>query len=346
MKTVKANYYDGRSTRKLAATLSIEQGLLKIQGEDLLRVIPLSDASISARLGSAPRLLHFADGSHCEVNNQAEFNALLAQSGIKPQSLISRLENTWHFALAATLLSIAFVIASFYWGLPWVADIAAARIPARVSLSIDAHVLRVVDDGMMQQSQLSNARQQQLQLRLDGLRDANGLPQHQLEFRSSKAIGANAFALPGGTIVVTDQLVALASHDEEIIAVLAHELGHVSERHPLRQLLQSSVVGLAMTWYLGDISSLLAAAPTLLLESSYSRNFERRADSYAANLLSLNKISPARLAHMLQKLESSHADSNPDKAHSAAVADFFSSHPDTGERIRALGGDAEHKSNR
>lgn len=346
MKKVNAHYYDGRSTKKLPVTLSIEQGLLEIQGEDLLRAIPLSDATISASLGSAPRLLHFADGSHCEISNHADFHVLLEESGIKPQSLISRLESTGHFVLAAALLSIAFFIASFYWGLPWIADIAAARIPAGVSLSIDTHVLRVVDDGMMQQSQLSQERQQQLKLRFEGLRDVNGLPPHQLEFRSSKAIGANAFALPGGTIIVTDQLVALASHDEEILAVLAHELGHVSERHPLRQLLQSSVIGLAMTWYLGDVSSLLAAAPTLLLESSYSRNFERRADSYAANLLSMNEISPARLADMLHKLESSHAAPNPDKAPSATVAEFFSSHPDTSERIRALRGDGVHKPNR
>ena len=63
-------------------------------------------------------------------------------------------------------------------------------------------------------------------------------------------------------------------------------------------------------------------------------------------LLSMNKISPARLAHMLQKLESFHAAPNPDKPHSATVADFFSSHPDTSERIRALSGDGERKSNR
>ena len=336
MKTVSAKYYDGQSAKQQAVTLNIAQGLLEVHADELVRVIPLGNLRISAKLGRAPRLLHFADGGHCEVSNHADFEALLEEAGVKPHSLLSRLENSWRYALMATLLAVSFVIASFYWGLPWIAGIAAARVPASVTLSIDAHVLSAIDDGLMQPSKLSAARQQTLMQRFDGLRNENELPPHQLEFRSSVAIGANAFALPGGTIIVTDQLVSLASNDEEILAVLAHELGHVSERHPLRQLLQSSVVGLAMTWYLGDISSLLAAAPTLLLESSYSRNFERRADRYAAGMLHMNGIAPARLADMLEKLESSHAGAKESNKQSSRISEIFSTHPDTGERIRDL----------
>lgn len=336
MNMVNAKYYDGHSARQQAVTLTIAQGLLEVHGDGLERVVPLSNMRISAKLGRAPRLLHFADGGHCEVSNHADFEALLEAAGIRPLSLLSRLENSWRYALLATLLAISFVIASFYWGLPWVAKIAAARIPASVALSIDAHVLSAIDDGLMQPTKLKTARQQALAKKFDALQNEDGIPAHQLEFRSSKDIGANAFALPGGTIVVTDQLVSLAANDEEILAVLAHELGHVSERHPLRQLLQSSVVGLAMTWYLGDISTLLAAAPTLLLESSYSRNFERRADRYAARMLRLNGIKPARLADMLKKLESSHAVAKASKGHTSRIAELFSTHPDTEERIRDL----------
>ena len=341
--SVKASYYDGRSAQQQAVTLRIEQGRLALYGDALIREASLDDVHISTKLGSAPRLLYFAEGGHCEVNDHQAFEALLLEAGIKPRSLISRLEGSGRHALAATLLSISIVIASFYWGLPWFADIASARIPASVALQIDSHFLDSIDDRLVQASKLSKARQNKLSKRFDGLRDANGAQPHRLEFRSSKAIGANAFALPGGTVVVTDQLVALARNDEEVLAVLAHELGHVSERHPMRQLLQSSVVGLAMTWYLGDVSALLAAAPTLLLETSYSRNFERRADRYAASMLRNNGISPTRLADMLEKLEKSHNGDEADKAGSGGrfsrIAEFFSTHPDTAERIRDLRGE-------
>lgn len=336
MKTVTANYFDGRSARQQAVTLRIAQGLLEVHGDELIRAESLNNVRISAKLGRAPRLLHFADGGHCEVNNHTDFEAVLLEAGVTPHSLLSRLENSWRHALTATILAIIIVVAAFYWGLPLAAGIAAERIPASAALKIDTHFLSAFDDRLMHATRLSAARQQALRQRFDHLRDVHGLPPHHLEFRSSEAIGANAFALPGGTIVVTDQLIALGGNDEEIIAVLAHELGHVSERHPMRQLLQSSVVGLAMTWYLGDISSLLAVAPTLLLESNYSRNFERRADRFAADMLRINGISPSRLADMLEKLESSHSGAKESLGQPSRIARFFSTHPDTGERIRDL----------
>lgn len=336
MKTVIASYFDGCSARKQLVVLRIAEGRLEVRGEELIYADALPDVRISAKLGSAPRLLHFADGGHCEVNDHAGFEALLQEAGVIPQSLLSRLENSWRHALAAAVLCIFIAVASFYWGLPLMAKFAAARIPASVALSMDTHFLEAADDGLMRGSKLDKARQNTLRKRFGNLSDAKGLTFHQLEFRDGQMLGANAFALPGGTIVVTDQLVSLASNDEEILAVLAHELGHVSEQHPMRQLLQSSVVGLAMAWYLGDVSSLLAAAPTLLLETSYSRDFERHADRFAASMLRENGIAPARLADMLEKLEKTMGGAKTNSAKSSRVTQFFSTHPDTDERIRDL----------
>lgn len=335
---VNALYFDGVSARRQAVTLHAAPGSIEVRGEEGLRVEPLSGIRISSRLGNSPRLLYFADGSHCEVTDHEAFGLLLREAGLAPHSLLSRLENSWRHALAATALFAIFIVVLIYWGLPLAAEVAAGRIPASVTLSMDAHFLDSVDKGMMQPSKLSDARQAELRKRFEGLRDADGLPPHRLVFRSSPSIGANAFALPGGTVVVTDQLVKLADNDEEILAVLAHELGHVKERHPLRQLLQSSVVGFAMAWYLGDVSSLLAAAPTVLLETSYSRNFERRADSYAVNMLRTNGIAPTRLADILEKLEASHRETrnSKDNEPSSHILQFLSTHPDTSERIRDI----------
>jgi Zn-dependent protease with chaperone function len=333
---VKASYFDGHSARQQAVALYATPGVLEVRGEGVARAETLSGVRISAKLGSAPRLIYFADGAHCQINDHAGFDALLQQAGVVPHSLLSRLENSWRHALVATLLSILVVIASFYWGLPWAAHVASGRVPARLTLAMDQHFLGVVDNGLMQPSNLSRARKNKLRQRFDALNEVEALPPHHLEFRSSPQIGANAFALPGGTVVVTDQLVALAKNDDEVLAVLAHELGHVSERHPLRQLLQSSVVGLAMTWYLGDISSLLAAAPTVLLETSYSRDFERRADRYAVSMLRMNGIAPTRLSDMLEKLEASQHQASKSKEQASSIAQFFSTHPDTSERIRDI----------
>lgn len=337
-----ATYFDGQSARQQQVSLRIVNAQLEIHGPDFIRKVPWDNLRISAKLGNTPRVLNFADGGHCQVNDITAFETLLQESGVGKHPIITRLENSWHYALAATALTVGFVVVSYLWGLPWIADKVSAQIPANISLAMDNQFLEAVDKDLMQPSKLSKKRQQKLKLQFENLRNADGMPAYQLKFRSSEDIGANAFALPGGTIVITDELVSLAAHDDEIIAVLTHELGHVSERHPLRQLLQSTVVGIVMTWYIGDTSILLAAAPTALLETSYSRNFERSADLFAANILRQNNIKVSRLADILEKLESSHSgkkekgkDIENEKS-SQPVFELFSTHPDTEERMRVL----------
>src|SRR2546430_17108618 len=90
-----------------------------------------------------------------------------------------------------------------------------------------------------------------------------------LEFRQS-FIGANAFALPSGIIVETDDLVRLSRSDGEVLGVLAHELGHVKHRHTMRRLLEGSATALFISGVPGVVAStpsLAAAAPAALLHT-------------------------------------------------------------------------------
>ncbi len=341
---VSALYFDGQSARQQQVELQAAPGRIEVRGEGVQRDESLAHIRISSKLGKAPRQIYFQDGAHCEISDHGGLEALLAEAGMRPLSLLARLEANWSHAAAATVLLVLFILGSYFWGLPWAANVAAKRVPQKLVLTIDTQFLKSLDGGMLLPTKLSSARQKELTRRFERLRIPGGLPPHSLLFRNSPSIGANAFALPGGTIVLTDQLVHLAANDEEIIAVLAHELGHVVERHPLRQLLQSSVVGLAMTWYFGDISSLLTAAPTMLLETSYSRDFERRADRFAADTLRSNGIPPTRLADILEKLESAHhvAARKEEEAESSGIFRYFSTPPETSERIRELRSNAAH----
>jgi Zn-dependent protease with chaperone function len=171
------------------------------------------------------------------------------------------------------------------------------------------------------------------------------LPLH-LSFHASP-IGANAFALPGGSIVVTDDLVALAPEPAHIAAVITHELGHVAGRHGLRNLIQASVVATVIGLWTGDMSSLATSGATLLLSTTYSRQFEREADAYGAALLLHSGRSPALLAEMLERLEASagEGDQAAGGGDETAAEDwagrlgrYLSTHPPTPERIAHLRG--------
>ncbi len=336
MTSVSAQYYDGNNTRRHAVTLTFAQGWLQVRGEEISRDESLNTASISEKLGSAPRLIHFNDGAHCEISDHASLETLLTEAGHQPLSLVSRMESHWRVALASLLLLLAGAVAAYLWGLPRVAELAAQRIPYSTAHQIDEQALQTFDHGLMQPSKLPITRQQQLQQEFEKLRRGYSLPEYPLQFRASPEIGANAFALPGGTIVITDEIILLAKSDEEILAVLAHELGHVSERHALRNLLQGSIVALALTWYVGDISNLLATAPTLLLQARYTRNFERSADAFAAHMLQAKGMDAAKLATLLDRLETSHRGKNRKGSKLDEWLELLSSHPATEERVKNI----------
>jgi Zn-dependent protease with chaperone function len=87
----------------------------------------------------------------------------------------------------------------------------------------------------------------------------------------------NAFALPGGTIVVTDEMVAAVGSDDELLAVLDHEIGHVRGRHAMRRCCRVPASP-KMTALAGDAVGVTFAvsADEMLLQSGYSRKFENR----------------------------------------------------------------------
>jgi len=117
---------------------------------------------------------------------------------------------------------------------------------------------------------------------------------------------ANAFALPSGDVVLTDRLVALAADDEEVLAVAAHELGHLAHRHAVRQALERAALTTAVFLLAGDLSGvtgMLASLPVALVQLGYSRAMEREADAYAVRLLRAEGIPPAALARMLRRLD-------------------------------------------
>ena len=107
---------------------------------------------------------------------------------------------------------------------------------------------------------------------------------YSLQFRSGKGLGANAYAFPSGIIVFTDDLVRLAANTDELRVIMAHEVGHVRNRHTVRNLLQNSLMAGLIVVISGDVTAvggLAAAIPKVLVEASYSREFEYAADAVA-----------------------------------------------------------------
>ncbi len=336
--SVAAQYFDGRTTTAHVVTLTLDGEWLQLRGDLLAREWPLLDVKVSERLGDTPRRITLPDGGHCEVTDHAALDALLKQGGYR-SGWLDRMQHSMRWALLSALLIVVMFAAAYRYLLPWGAEVVARSIPPGMLQKMGTSTLQTLDKLMLEPSKLDPARQQALR---DAYAKLSPLPDAQLdyriEFRSAPQIGPNAFALPDGNIVMLDELVALTQNDDEILAVMAHERGHVEQRHALRMVLQSSAVGLAMTWYMGDVSSLLATVPAMLVQASYSRDMEREADEYAARTLQLNAKSTCLLPDILLKLEAAHAKRQAEAVANkeGSVMDYLAGHPATQERSALL----------
>lgn len=338
-------FYAGRSSRPVAASVQVENGQLRVlDGEEVLvGPLPMAVVKVESRLGNTPRMLRFAGGGTFETSDNEAVDQLLHGVG-RRHGLVHRLESRLRYVLLAVLVTVSFVWGGVRYGIPVLAERVAFALPETVSRQIGQGVLDVLDEQVLFSSELSAKEQTRLRERFAPLLAREGLPV-RLEFRKAIAgIGANAFALPSGTVVITDQLVALAKHDEELLAVLAHEIGHVERRHGLRQALQGSALGLLTMMVTGDlssVSSLVTALPVLLTQLGYSRDFEYEADRFAADLLAGQGIDAQRLGVILARLESAaHCESG--EACTPGAVDgwsrYLSTHPPTAERLRLLDG--------
>lgn len=309
---IEAIYYDASSSRRQPVTLVIQKRIVALRGAELKRSIRLSQLDISERLQYAPRILRFPDGAFLEISDPA-LNKLLRQNRYRDPWVV-RWQQNWLLSLAALISLLGLLASGYQWGLPWAADKIAQHLPASIERKIGEQELQIMDEHYLAPSKLDAAHQARLQALFAALKQPRGEKTvYRLEFRDGK-IGPNAFALPNGTIVMTDQLVRLAGNDQAVLGVLGHELGHVQRRHTLRGLLQTVGVGVVLSVTVGDVSSALAAMPTFLLNQKYSRDFEREADGYAIDMMHANQLGLSPMAGLFEKMRTARSDPSVDPA--------------------------------
>lgn len=338
--TLSALHFDGKSARAQAVSLRFSASGVVVCGEAGEWSLRPEQFSVSEALGATPRSLMLADGQSFEVGDVSALARGLRLLG-RREAAVTRWQQSWRGVCAALAATVLLVLVAYQWGLPALSRGLAAAAPAAVSEHLSRQTLAFLDRGLTRPSRLPEARQAALRAKAQQwFPPAAGGPAWQLQFRAS-ALGPNALALPNGEIVLFDALVELAEGDEQVLAVVAHELGHVAARHGLRQLIQSSLVGFVAGAYLGDLSALVSGLAAALLEAGYSRDFEREADVYAVARLRALGQPPQLLAGMLQRLEAAHAAAAGEAAGDTASGrqtgwGGLASHPETAERIARI----------
>ena len=193
---------------------------------------------------------------------------------------------------------VALAVLAIARGAPLAADHVARTLSPETEARLGASVLQALDTGGCRPSTLDETRRDALRKRLVQLGDG-----YRLELRSCPGMDPNALALPGSTIVVTDELVKLAPSGDHLAAVLAHEMGHVREHHAVRTALQRAGITTTISTFTDETAGLADALRSVLLQTGYPLAFEDEADAFALQRMRDQSIPPRALADMLQVLE-------------------------------------------
>jgi len=206
------------------------------------------------------------------------------------------------------------------------------RIPPDVEKRQGDAVLKSLEIGMDLLEQ-SNAAARLTTIAEPLLRAAPAGPSWQFHVIAEKS--PNAFAVPGGHIVVTSGLLTLAERPEDVLGAVAHEMAHVTRKHAFRQQIASVGPLLVFQVFLrgrGGAMGVVAGGSALLVNQSFSQEYEKEADDTGWDYLVAANIDPRGMIEMFQKLKA--VEATEKGLHLLPQA--FESHPDLDKRIARL----------
>lgn len=345
-----ADYFDGESSLREPVEVEVDGDAVRIRGAGVSRDLAVADLRIQPRLGRLPVRIVLPGGGLLVADAELVSAALPIP---KPAGLAHRLESHLGVVLGSVVGVVVAAWLAYAYGIPWAAREIAYRIPPSLEAEIAVEGLKGLDTYVFKPTALPEERRRRLEAIFAELASkADGAGRGaRLVFRDGNWAGANALAIPGGVVLVTDQLVVLLQDEGRIAAVLAHEIGHLQHRHGSRHILQDSLVGLLSIALLGDataVANIAVTIPTVMVHTSYSRDFEREADQFAYGLMKQTGRSPKLLGDALAELERAHeargseckADGDETEKKStkrprSSLPGYASTHPPTAERIRA-----------
>lgn len=301
-------------------------------GGDPVSLGDLARTDISARVGRIPRRIAFTDGSMFETEDNDAVDLWLTRHG--KSGLVHELER-FHPRLLAVVLAIFLLAGLIYrYAVPALVEVAVLVTPPAVTQWMASGTLLSLDQAVFEESKLPDARQTEIRDAFNQVAalSSRGVTGYNLNFRQGGVIGPNAFALPDGTLVITDELVELTGGDMDmIIGVLAHEIGHVEQEHSLRQLYRAAGMAGLIMLIAGDVGAAgedILTNGAALMSLSHSRDAESEADRISVELMTKAGRDPRAIGRFFALLE--------EKLGLDGDSSFLSTHPGTAERRKAI----------
>lgn len=199
------------------------------------------------------------------------------------------------------------------------------KIGRKVAAKVDKQYELIEDEELLQKIQEIGEQ----------LKEVSGIEEINYQFKIIKRDGPNAFAFPGGFIYLTADLLDYVHSDDELAAVIAHEMGHVIHQHSIKQLQDKQklkLVELLAVLVTGDPTvGILGELTSITILNAYRREYEEEADLTALELLlKSNYYHPIALLTYFERVKSEQI-LKPE-----IRLGIFQTHPDVEERIKKI----------
>ena len=330
--SVTGRAYPPLSSQECRARLSQAGDVIWLISADdtVLTKADLAALDIEPRVGRTERRVRFPDGSLFLTDDH---NALERLTGAAKGGLLHAFEQFHPRLIAVVLACFAGGWVVWKYGLTMLVAIAVWLTPDALRQAIDSGTMQTFDKFVANPSKLDAEKQAEARAAFATLLTEMGPAakdfDYRIEFRSAPRIGPNAFALPNGTIVVTDALVSMSSPGM-LAGVMGHEIGHVAEQHGLRQMYRATGAFVLISMLAGDTGPVLEELlleGNLLLSLSYSREHELAADRFGYKLVEQAGLGTDGLSEFFDRLQKSFGNQD---------AGWFGTHPGFEERKQQL----------
>lgn len=250
----------------------------------------------------------------------------VAQHFHNPARRKMRIRWTQCAALAVILMTVWL----YRWGIPGIASAATPYVPVAWEETLGRKVVEHLAPASRQCRDPDRLRK--LDRVLQALVATRPTSPYQITLSVVDDPAVNAFAAPGGQVVMLRGLLERTDSPEQLAGVLAHELQHVYQRHTTKAILEQTAATVLLAAVSGDVSGGLAwglEGARTLGSLHYTRTHETEADLEGLHMMQAARLDPTAMILFYGVLQK-------DLQDQAGPPDFLSTHPDMGERLAAL----------
>ena len=215
--------------------------------------------------------------------------------------------------------------------------------PYKWEQKIGEATYRTLSSTILEKSEIKEKRITEIKDKSQKIFKHSGLYKNpEIKFNKSNILGPNALALPGGPIIITDDLVELLKDDDLILSVIAHELAHVKERHSLQQIVE--IAGLSsIAWMIFGLDESILEEIVFIGINIWglkiSRDLEKDADLMALKLLEKTGMSKKSFIQAIERLTNHYCVATKIEKSvciNELKSGWLSTHPSGAERLKYL----------